>query len=315
MPVAYVGKSEYCYANSLGMVLAEHPVRGWVVPSPGRIECLTTMPFGNLFFRGPRGLEFFASPANTNPDLAIDLALDALGWTCESSVGTSRSTPAGALRRLRDALAVGPALVGPLDLGGLTHNPRAKYLRGGDHFVVAYAGDRKGISFQDPFGFPHAWLPAVEFLRAWNVGPRGYWRGPYTVRWNFRPRRPSTPAEAIARTLPRAQEALRADPGGPKFYGSLGALDQLEGQARKGLTRELRETLVYFSLPLGARRRSDAASFMEEAGRPKLARLFREQSKLWGRAQYPAVHKKDRELAGFVAEFKSLEAEAIAAFG
>jgi len=311
LPVPYTGKSEYCYSNSLHMVLSANPVTGWSIPSPGRLECLSTMPFGELFLKGPRGLEFFLSPANTNPDLAVDLALDALGWTCQTFIGSSDTTPREALRRLQSATEHGPALVGPLNLGGLVQNPRAKYLRGGDHFVVAYAVDQEGVTFNDPFGFPHTWIPAPAFLRAWNVGRRGYWRGPFTVRWNFRPAKPATPRQAIRRTMPRVREALLADPGGPVAFGSLAALDQLRDQARKGLPPELRETLVYFSLPLGARRRLDAADFADDAGRSSLADLFREQSQVLGRSQFAAVSHRDREFARYVEQFRGVEEQVI----
>jgi hypothetical protein len=310
--VPYVGKSEYCYANSLRMVLSSHPVKGWEVPSPGELECLSTMPFGELFLDGSRGPEFFFSPANANPDTAIDIALEAVGWKCKISVGSRRTTPASAFKTLQSAVRSGPALVGPVDLGGLIQNPRARYLRGGDHFVVALAVDGEGVTFHDPFGFPHAWLPKAAFLGAWKVG-RGYWRGPYTVRWAFRPVRPATPKQMLERTLPRARDALAFDPGGPGAFGSLAALDHLRDLAEKGLPPGLRETLVYFSLPLGARRRFDAARFVAGAKMPELARIFDRQSELLGRVQFSAVQRDDRSVARVLGRFRELETRAIRA--
>jgi hypothetical protein len=91
--VPYVGKSEYCYSNSLHMALNAHPVTGWTVPSPGRIECLTIMPFGVFFLQLPRKSMFFFSGASENPDKGIDCALQALGWRCETFVGSTRTSP------------------------------------------------------------------------------------------------------------------------------------------------------------------------------------------------------------------------------
>ncbi len=311
MHLPYSGKSEYCYSNSLYMVLAAHPVKGWRVPSPGRIECLTTMPFGELFVQRPKGSMFFFSPANANPDEGIDHALHALGWTCESSVGSDRTSPSQALQQLRTALCKGPALVGPVDLGGFVHNPRARYLRGGDHFVAAYSVQRDGVAFHDPYGYPHAWLPTTAFVRAWKVGGRDYRRGPYTVRWNFRAVKPATPAQAIGRTLPKILPAMLSDPGGPVAYGSLAAVDGLRALIRHGLPEDLRGFLTYFSLSLGARRRSDASEFAADAGLADIARIFDEQSQLLGRAQLAAVQRRDRELASFMDRFRMLEARAI----
>lgn len=308
--VPYVGKSEYCYSNALHMVLSSQPRHGWRVPTPGELECVSTMPFGETFLLGHGAPEFFFGPANTDPDKAIDLALKTLGWSCKISIGDARTSPSAAVKVLRAAVETGPALVGPVDLGGLVQNPRAKYLRGGDHFVAAYEVDEGGVSFHDPFGFPHAWLPTAAFLRAWRVG-KGYWRGPYTVRWDFQPRRPASRLQQLRRTIPKARTALGFDPGGPSVYGSLAALEQLQTCARRGLPRGLRETLVYFSLPLGARRRLDAARFVEGARLFDLARLFDQQSWLLGHLQFSAVKEDDRRVAQLLEEFGELEARVL----
>jgi len=309
--VPYIGKSQYCYSNGLAMMLAAHPVKGWEVPSPGRIECLTTMPFGVLWVGRPSRTLFFFSPPNTSPDNGIDQALRALGWQCDTFVGTSLTPSSGALKRLVQALAGGPALVGPMDLGGFLHNPSARELRGGDHFVAAYAAERNGIAFHDPYLYPHSWLPNGAFLRAWNAGGRDYRRGPYTFRFNFRPRKPASPSQAIQRTVPKLLPALTSNPGGPSVFGSLPALERLGEQVRKGLPASLRALLVYFAISLGARRRSDAAEFAADARIPGLSSIFDQQARLLGRAQLSVALRQDRELAEQIDEFRELEAKAI----
>jgi hypothetical protein len=312
MTVPYVGKSEYCYSNSLHMVLAAHPVKEWAVPSPGRLECLTTMPFGVFFLQRPRGSMFLFSPgANVNPDTGVDRALQALGWKCETFIGSSHTSPSQGLQLLRKAVPEGPALVGPMDLGGFVHNPRANYLRGGDHYVAVYAADRKGVSFHDPYGYPHAWLPPAAFAAAWKAGGKEYRRGPYTMRWNFRPVRLTTPEQAIQRTLPKILPAMTSDPRGPVAFGSLAALHLFLEQVKKGLPDDLRGFLTYFSIPLGSRRRSDAAQFAADARLPDLSEVFVEQAQLLGRAQLAAVQGQDRELVQLIEGFRNLEARAI----
>jgi hypothetical protein len=87
------------------------------LPEPGFLECLTTMPFGSMYLRLDDGPMFFPSPCVTSPDDGLDRALDALGWSCELWCGAEGTSGAEAHERLRGALATGPVLVGPVDLG------------------------------------------------------------------------------------------------------------------------------------------------------------------------------------------------------
>lgn len=56
--VPYVGSGDYCYANSLHMSLLGSGASPDTVPSPGFLECLTTMPFGYTYLTRPQ-LFFF----------------------------------------------------------------------------------------------------------------------------------------------------------------------------------------------------------------------------------------------------------------
>ena len=142
MATAYTGNGPYCYSNSLHMCLTQAGMAA--VPPVGLLECMTGMPFGASFLALDVPL-FFPSPgAGTNPDRGLTRALDTMGWDCT----LRRFEDAGAAEAgLREGLAAGPVLLGPLDMGGLSYDPLHEHKRGGDHFVVALAreGDRRRI--------------------------------------------------------------------------------------------------------------------------------------------------------------------------
>lgn len=111
----YSGISTYCYANSLHMSLRGAGAAS--LPDVGFIECLTTMPFGKLYLRLPAGGLLFFSPAAVSPESGLDRALAAMGWECRRWTGGSEV----ALAMLKEELTTGPCLVGPLEMGLLTH--------------------------------------------------------------------------------------------------------------------------------------------------------------------------------------------------
>src|SRR6516225_8369180 len=64
-----------------------------------------------------------------DPETGIDAALSLLGWTCQRSHGTE---PTMALQNLGAALAGGPVLVGPVEMGLLRYHPDAAGAIGAD---------------------------------------------------------------------------------------------------------------------------------------------------------------------------------------
>jgi hypothetical protein len=110
MTTRYIGSGPYCYANCLAMALGDGT-------DPGLMEVLTGSPFGMQLLGGHRPL---FDPLGWDPETGIDAALSLLGWTCQRSQSTH---PAMALQTLRAALADGPALVGPVEMGLLQHQP------------------------------------------------------------------------------------------------------------------------------------------------------------------------------------------------
>ena len=312
MVFPYTGKSEYCYANSLHMCLEGAGAEARDLPEVGFLECLTTMPFGNMYLRLEDGtLVFFDSPT-VDPDAGLTLALAALGWTCDEWFGEDS---AEALARLGAAVRAGPALVGPLDLGELPYNPRAPYLRGGDHFVVALEVEDERIRLHDPYGYPFAVVAPSALLAAWRADGISYKRGPYTLRSNFRQIERISRQEAIARTLPLAKSNLVADPGGPVVFGGRQALAMLNKELRGQVPETLAEHLVYFAVPLAARRCLDAGAFLREAGNDAAAGHLARKARLFGEAQSFAVRHEWASVVGLVEQLAAIERELIQAMG
>lgn len=120
--------------------------------------------------------------------------------------------------RLRDAVSLGPVLVGPVDAGFLSYNPNHLSMGGGDHFVMVLAVEEETVLLHDPNGFPCAILPFSDFLPAWKAEHLGS-QTPYTLRWQFQRVEQVSRAEMIARTLPAIRANLVTNPGGPVVYG------------------------------------------------------------------------------------------------
>jgi hypothetical protein len=276
---------------------------GWL-PDVGFIECLTTLPFGNLLILGPDGALPLFSSATAHPEDGLRNALAALGWECDESRGGDDEA---ALGRLQAALRFGPALVGPLDLGYLDHTPRNRGAVGADHFVVAQDLEAGQVRFHDPAGFPHATLPAASFMRAWRAERVAYAASGYALRSNLRRKNVVSRGEMIARTLPLARAGLTADPGGPQRFGSVRALEMCAELLRVDVPPPLASHLVGFALPLAARRRSDAAAFMDEAGNARAASLLADEARAFGAAQYPAAQGLWVPVADLIRQVAQLE--------
>lgn len=175
--VGYVGSGQYCYANSLAMVL------GADAPPVGVVETLTGSPFGFELLGG--SLPLF-DPYGWSPDIGLDAAIERLGWRCSK---TSGGTPEQAIERLRSACWEAPALVGPVDIRFLSYQfaapPVGEDEDAVDHYVVAIAVDDETVTLHDPQGFPYARLSIEEFLRAWRADGVDYVDTAYVLRTDF----------------------------------------------------------------------------------------------------------------------------------
>jgi hypothetical protein len=294
----YVGSGEYCYANSLHMSLLGSGANLDNLPSPGFLECLTTMPFGNTYINAAR-LFFFDG---LDPHQGLTRAIETLGWTCRLEHGGDEQI---ALARLRAAIQHGPVLIGPLDMGYLTYNPAA--FAGADHFIVVLAVEHDHVLVHDPKGFPCATLPFENLLKAWRAERIEYVDEAYILRTDFRPIEAVSRQEMITRTLPFIRSNVQRDPAGPEVYGGVRALRMLVQTLRTEVPEHLAAHLLFFALPLAVRRKLDARAFLAEGNMPEAAALIEQQARLLGQAQYPGVQSKWSSVASLIEQVTELE--------
>ncbi|MEV4891721.1 hypothetical protein AB0K48_20295 [Nonomuraea sp. NPDC055795] len=270
--VTYLGSGPYCYSNSLAMALGEH------APPVGVIETLTGSAFGAQLIGG--GTPFF-DPYAWDPEIGLDTAIEALGWTC---VRTSGGTPAEALARLR--ATGGPALAGPLDMELLTYSPEP----GGDHYVMVLAVDGDTVLLHDPEGFPYATLPVEDFLKSWQAESVTYESEGFVLRTGFNRVREVPFMDALRDSLPGAARWLAGRDDLPVPPGTLGggeAVHALADLVESGLPPQTRGLLTGFAIRVGVRRLSDASHCLGLLGLPESAAVARDQARLLGAFQYP----------------------------
>lgn len=251
---------------------------------------------------------FFSSPFS-DPDLGLKRAIELLGWECQEWYGEDSQE---ALSRLREAVEVAPALVGPVDQGYLSYYPDYRHAPGYDHFVVALAVEDDHVLLHDPGGYPCAVIPVKNFLEAWRAESIAYGRGPYTLRSHFRQVHQTGRQEMIQQALPSLRELVQANPGGPVAYGGVEALQLLTNDLRGQVPASISNTLVQFVLPLASRRSLDAAAFLREAGKPDAAGLMERQALLTGQAQSMAVRQQWSDVATVVEQLIHIEQQLVA---
>ncbi|GAA2259843.1 hypothetical protein GCM10010232_58390 [Streptomyces amakusaensis] len=285
----YTGSGPYCYANSLAMAL------GPAAPPVAVVETLTGSAFGAQLPGG--GLPFF-DPYGWDPEQGLDAAVELLGLGC---VRTADGSAAEAAARLRAACAVGPVLVGPVDLGLLPYRPGTPARGEGDHYVVVLDLVDGVVLLHDPEGHPYATSPLAAFTEAWRAETVEYTDVPFVMRSGFTRRREVTVERALRRSLPRAAEWLSGRGGGrPSPPGSLGGAAAVEALAElvgTGLDPAVREHLAGFAVRVGARRLADAAHCLGLLRLPEAAAEAARQARLLGGLQHPLVTGDDAALA------------------
>lgn len=285
--MSYFGDGAYCFANSMAMLLA---VGGNKI-SPSEIEVLSGVGLGAHIFNN---LLFFSWKF---PDRGLDNALEILGFQ-SSRKNTLKIQPIP-LEKLKKDLEKSPAVIGPLDMGFLAYNPRARYLSGADHFIFAYKMDDRKIYLHDPAGFPHVFLSLVKLKKSWQTDV-GYGRENYSY-W-IKPRRLKTPSQKeIYQKAIKLFQALyyHADQKSKKENWIIGREAIFKTAKRvktKRLSYQEKDHLTHFAFPLGARRALDFAAFFD--GRHKnLAQLKYQQAEIFGQCQALATQKNWSSLA------------------
>ncbi|MFT7646615.1 MAG: hypothetical protein ACI8Y4_001351 [Candidatus Poriferisodalaceae bacterium] len=297
MNTHYVGSGQYCYSNSLAMVMSA--ASGRQPLDVGLIEVCTAMPFGMFLIEAAHPPIAFTSPLGEMPEGGLDRAVQALGWSCEQSSGGNR---AEALVRLREEMDRGPVIVGPVDLGELTYNPQHRALSGGDHYVVPLELEGGDIRLHDPNGFPSALLDIDQFLVSWEgeamFASSDTTGTPFTLRSRFSEHVTVSPEMAIEEMLPDAAAFLSVDIAEGGVFTNRSAAARLGELAHDGsLHPALVGLLTGFSLPLGARRMSDVARWLPKVGRREAAVVAGVMVNAYGSAQTAAVGRDNAQLA------------------
>jgi hypothetical protein len=270
MTVRYIGSGPYCYANSLAMMM------GAQAPPPSAIEVLTGSPFGATFIGD---LPYF-SPAGWDPDIGLDPAIAALGWTCERTAG---GDAAEAIGRLRKACEAGPVLVGPVEFGLLRYMPGMGTPIGSDHFVVVLTVDDATVTLHDPHGHPYATLPLDAFVASWRAETVPYPSTPFTMRAGFHRVRDVDVEAAVRGSLPAAVRWLDASPDAGD------TVERIAGLVAAGLDAQTHGHLVHFAVRVGARRLADASAWLGGIGYDTAAEIADAQARLLGGVQYDLV--------------------------
>ncbi|PIS38630.1 MAG: hypothetical protein COT34_02640 [Candidatus Nealsonbacteria bacterium CG08_land_8_20_14_0_20_43_11] len=254
------------------------------------IEVLTGVGIGATLIRSKNLLYF--NNQTLLPDLGLTKALDILGFQYQTKVfDKPEDFPIDELRR---DLKISPAVIGPLDMSLLIYNPNHKYLKGADHFALAYDLDEKFLYVHDPAGFPHVFLPLKQLKESWQANGVSYKKGYY--RYTFSPKRIESPSdrEIYERALNFFKKIYQEGETQTdrNKYGIGGeAIREFSAFIQKnGLKEKERGHFVYFVLPLGSKRALDYFKFFEPFNK-ELSRLKYQQSKIFGTAHTHAVDK------------------------
>src|SRR5215831_9777404 len=116
--ISFRGNGPYCYANTASMLLS---TIGEQV-SPQEMEAYTAVGLGAFWL--PKEKMLFFSGIASPPDVGLTRAFKTLGFEFEEKVTSDPGKPP--FDQLRSDLENSAALLGPLDMGYLTHNPLYK---------------------------------------------------------------------------------------------------------------------------------------------------------------------------------------------
>jgi hypothetical protein len=272
------------------------------------MEAYTGVGLG-AFWLPKEKLLFFSSISNP-PDLGITRALHLLGFSSEEKV--TNDPGKAPFEQLRSDLGSSAAVLGPLDMGYLTHNPLHKRMMGADHFVLAYRFEKDGVLIHDPEGFPSVILPFRQLELSWRADSIPYHRGHY--RYWTRPQRTRRPGadDLYESSLGSFKEVYsEAESIAAKQNSNIDAkaIETLSKHVRRGkVSPAERGFMVFFSFKLGARKALDFASFFG-TNNPELARMKEKQAELFGALQTFAVQKKWTRVADSLEQLAQVETE------
>ena len=272
------------------------------------MEAYTGVGLG-AFWLPKEKLLFFSSISNA-PDLGITRALHLLGFSFEEKMTGDPGKPP--FEQLRSDMAGSAAVLGPLDMGYLTHNPLHKRMMGADHFVLGYRFEKDGIMIHDPEGFPSVLLPFRQLELAWRADSIPYRRGHY--RYWTHPRRMRRPSQdELYDSTVKSFKEVYSEAGSlaakQNWTIDSNAITTLQKHVKQGkVSSAERGFMVFFSFKLGARRALDFASFFGSRN-PELARMKGKQAELFGSLQAFAAQKKWTRVADSLGQLAQAETE------
>jgi len=274
--------------------------------SPNEIEAYTAVGLG-AFWLPQEKLLFYSSRANP-PDIGISRALRLLGFDFKESAEKTSGKPP--YDQLKSDLRTSPAILGPLDMGYMIHNPVHKRMAGADHYALAYAMNEDVVEMHDPEGFPSVHLSFAQLEPAWRAERVGYRRGYYRY-WTNPRRTRHIDANSLHDSALRAFRGvyLESEKLASKHDWTIDsdAILTLAKRVRTGKVKAgERAFMIYFSLKLGARRALDFAKFF--SGRePNLASEKIRQAELFGKCQSNAVQRRWANVAELLTELAGSE--------
>ena len=302
--IPFRGNGPYCYSNTASMLLSTIDEQ----VSPQELEAYTGVGLGAFWLQHEK-LLFFSSISNP-PDIGISRALRVLGFGFEEKASDNAEEPP--LEQLRSDLSTSAALLGPLDMGYLTHNPLHARMSGADHYVLAYRFEKDGVLIHDPEGFPSVVLPIRQLELAWKAENIGYRRGYY--RYWTHPRRLGRPSRvelynSTVRSFKEVYNDSQALSAKQNWIIDIQAINTLAKHVKNGkVSPAERGFMVFFSFKLGARRALDFASFFGSR-HPELAGFKEKQAELFGSMQAFAVQRKWGRVADSLEQFAQVETE------
>jgi len=295
----FLDSAWYCYANSAAMLLS---AVGEDIP-PRTIEALSAVGLGASF----KHLPFFGEL--TTPDKGLSQALALLGFEYdEAFVEVADSPP---FDRLDALLAECPVILGPLDMSCLIYNPLRPREPGADHYVLAYAADGQSVHLHDPAGFAHVSIERSYLARAWRADGVSYKRGHYR-HWT-RPRRIRRPSSgelyeaALGAFKPLYRQAEEAAARERRPIGRDALLTLAKAASQKAFSEAQLGHLVFFALPLGAKRALDYAVFFQ-GQHEGLRQLKLDQAAVFGACQSSMTKEAWTEAAKAFERLADIEA-------
>ena len=295
----FLDSAWYCYANSAAMLLS---AVGEEI-SPRMIEALSAVGLGASL----KHLPFFGEL--TTPDKGLSQALTLLGFEYdEDFVEAADSAP---FDRLATLVAKCPVILGPLDMSFLIYNPMRPRTSGADHFVLAFEVSGQKVLLHDPAGFAHVSIDRSDLAKAWRADSVSYSRGHYR-HWT-KPKRvrdpsPSALYEAALTTFKalyrQAEEAALSE---RRPIGRHALMILSKAASEETFTQGQLGHLLFFALPLGAKRALDYALFFE--GRHEgLRQLKLKQAAAFGACQSSMTKEAWTEAAKDFERLADLEA-------